>query len=269
MLGRRFIAIASIVAVAAAAGIAGPGRADGAETIAAPARSVQVIDGDSLQVGRRVLNLAGIDAPELGQLCDADGRAWPCGLDAARRIKKLLALQLGNLLCRIKTSDGMPEAAVCVVADSDLGAIQLTQGLAVATDDAPPTFRAIEDGAREAGLGIWSSRFVQPPSWRRGERLPMERDAVSTTGGWNHFPRTVFGVRLLPIPRTHYAGCVLRGMPAAGGRRVFLGPLDDGYAGIARGRANRAFCSDDEAERAGWLHIGQTAVAEGPRVPGH
>ena len=47
------------------------------------AERLSVIDGDTLQVDGDVVQLYGIDAPELGQLCESDGRLWHCGMEAA------------------------------------------------------------------------------------------------------------------------------------------------------------------------------------------
>ena len=41
---------------------------------------VAIIDGDTLQIGDRIVHLAGIDAPELGQRCMIENKDWRCGL---------------------------------------------------------------------------------------------------------------------------------------------------------------------------------------------
>ena len=47
----------------------------------------QVIDGDSLTIGGTRVRLFGIDAPERGQGCQAEGKLWLCGGLAKRRLK--------------------------------------------------------------------------------------------------------------------------------------------------------------------------------------
>ena len=43
-------------------------------------QAVRVIDGDTLEFDGQIIRLYGIDAPELGQLCDENGKPWPCGV---------------------------------------------------------------------------------------------------------------------------------------------------------------------------------------------
>jgi endonuclease YncB( thermonuclease family) len=60
---------------------------------------LSVIDGDTLQVDGAIVQLYGIDAPELGQLCQSEERLWPCGVDAALALSKLLTLNRSSLHC--------------------------------------------------------------------------------------------------------------------------------------------------------------------------
>jgi hypothetical protein len=63
------------------------------------AERLSVIDGDTLQVDGAIVQLYGIDAPELGQLCQSEERLWPCGVDAALALSKLLTLNRSSLHC--------------------------------------------------------------------------------------------------------------------------------------------------------------------------
>ncbi|WP_306419262.1 thermonuclease family protein [Loktanella sp. Alg231-35] len=59
----------------------------GTTAIAAPNGTIRVIDADTIDVGGTRVRLFGIDAPEMGQPCEKDGRTWDCGAwtrDAAR-----------------------------------------------------------------------------------------------------------------------------------------------------------------------------------------
>ncbi len=47
--------------------------------ITGPAR---IIDGDTIDIAGERIRLHGIDAPESGQTCVADGVTWPCGQSA-------------------------------------------------------------------------------------------------------------------------------------------------------------------------------------------
>ena len=63
----------------------------GASAAAAPISGAgHSIDGDSLKVGDTEVRLYGIDAPELTQTCQREGRAWSCGTDAAYQLSRLV-----------------------------------------------------------------------------------------------------------------------------------------------------------------------------------
>ena len=42
----------------------------------------RVVDGDTLVMDGKRIRLAGIDAPELRQVCQRKDRDWPCGTEA-------------------------------------------------------------------------------------------------------------------------------------------------------------------------------------------
>ncbi len=43
----------------------------------------RIIDGDTLEIAGERIRLHGIDAPESGQTCVADGKRWHCGVEAS------------------------------------------------------------------------------------------------------------------------------------------------------------------------------------------
>jgi len=48
-------------------------------------------DGDSLAIGGERMRLKGIDAPELVQSCERNGRPWACGREARDALQRLVA----------------------------------------------------------------------------------------------------------------------------------------------------------------------------------
>lgn len=126
-----------------------------------------VIDGDTLQVDGDVVQLYRIDAPELGQLCESNGRLWHCGMEAALALSKLVTLNQSSLRCSpwSKAGTGVPVPVpasapqVCEVGGEDLAVLTLRTGNSLALSGAFPDYVEAEQQARDAGLGILAQRF--------------------------------------------------------------------------------------------------------------
>ena len=187
---------------------------------------VTVIDGDSLIFEGKVVQLAGIDAPELGQRCLNQEKMWRCGLESALALRKMISF--GEIACTLQDDAPAMAAANCAVEGKDLATALLQQGYAVALADAGPTYQAAQETAREAKFGLWRGDFVEPARWRAGERLAGE-----------------------PID-TQF--CVIKGVIHEEGQRVFYVPSDEAYDRIEidPARGERMFCSDDQAILRGW-----------------
>ena len=185
-----------------------------------------VIDGDTLVVDGELVQLAGIDAPELGQRCFNDGKSWRCGLEAALALRKLIAF--GKVVCEAVESEPKTAKANCSVDDKDIAVALLQQGYAIALPEAPSPLQAAQNSAKDAKFGIWRGDFVAPASWRDGVRLPGEAED------------------------TQY--CVIKGTINEKDQRVFYVPSDEGYDAIKidPSRGERMFCSDDQAILRGW-----------------
>ncbi len=202
------------------------------------AGEVSVIDGDTLQVGGEIVQLYGIDAPELGQICYVDGEPQSCGVEAALALRKLIALAEPSFHCS-PWQDGSSRAAppgttvqVCEAGDRDVGLVLLHGGYSVALPGSFPDYAKAQEQAQEAGLGLWHSEFVPPWAWRRGERLPGEPTA-----------------------------CNIKATTSAEGRRVYYVPTDPAYdrTAIDPAEGDAWFCSDEEARLAGWRRPGEDA----------
>ncbi len=185
-----------------------------------------VIDGDTLVVEGRLVQLSGIDAPELGQRCFNDSKSWRCGLEAALALRKLIAF--GEVVCESADPESQSAQASCSVDDKDLAVALLQQGYAVALPEAPSAFQTAQNSAKEAKFGIWRGDFVAPASWRDGVRLPGEAEDPQY--------------------------CVIKGTINEKDQRVFYVPSDKGYDAIVidPSRGERMFCSDDQAILRGW-----------------
>lgn len=205
-------------------------------------QEVSVIDGDTIQLGDRIVQLFGVDAPELGQLCLHDGVASHCGMVAAFELGKLLSLQTEPLRCKPLDAVDSGGAFVCMAGRRDVAQVLLRSGFVLAAPDANPDYVEAQDSAKEAKYGLWHSRFVAPQAWRAGERLPEEAAAA----------------RLCPV----------KGIAGVGGTGLYFVPTDETYDSLRLdpARGDRRFCSDEEARQAGWRRPGEAAAAM-PAMP--
>ena len=198
---------------------------------AVKAEDVSVIDGDTLQIGPKVINLYGIDAPELGQLCFHDGRWNRCGIAAAFELKKLISY---DKPLRCETAPANKRKVICHAASVDLALVLLKAGYAVAESGSGNAYQEAEKSAREGNLGLWHMSFVTPWDWRHGRRLPGADEAEDAT-------------------------CPIKAIILETGQKHYFVPTDEKYKkiNVDPSKGERLFCSDAEARRAGWRRPGE------------
>jgi|GEM_PF-1345691 len=135
----------------------------------------RVFNGDTIRIDGRTFRLWGIDAPELIQACQLDGRNYGCGREAAAYLRTLLAPERGSaadapppqVVCEPRAADqfGRP-AAVCRLGDMDLGAEMVRAGWALAFAPHGTDYAPLEAEARAALRGLWAGSFEAPWDWR-------------------------------------------------------------------------------------------------------
>lgn len=201
----------------------------------------RVVDGDTIEVGGARVRLHGVDAPESGQSCVAQGARWPCG----RRASRALAGRLGGqtVVCEERDRDRYGRiVAVCRQGGRDINAWLVAEGWALAYRRYSREYVDEESTARAARKGIWRGEFVAPWDWRRGERL---QGAARTTR---------------PADQATSKRCNIKGnISHNSGRRIYHMPGDRDYARtrISPSRGERWFCSEAEARAAGWRRAGR------------
>jgi endonuclease YncB( thermonuclease family) len=196
--------------------------------------TIRVLDGDSLSVGSTDVRLFAVDAPELGQTCDAPGRVaggggvWACGDWAAAQVRAAYAGQRAT--CRVLDIDRYGRAVSrCAVGGADMGARIVAEGWAMAYRRYGLDYDLAEKGAAAAGRGIWSGGVEVPEAYRARVRQSAAPAA--------------------PAP----GGCAIKGNISGSGRIYHL-PGQENYdaTGINEARGERWFCSEAEAQAAGW-----------------
>lgn len=129
-----------------------------------------VIDGDTLDVAEVRVRLYGIDAPEAGQLCRRGGQSWACGAEAGKALVSAIAGR--EVRCEERDQDRYGRiVGICRAGPENLNAWMVENGWAVAYRQyGGRIYDPEEVVARVAERGIWSSEFVMPWDWRKGER---------------------------------------------------------------------------------------------------
>ena len=227
---RSILAVACVVLSAVA--LARPVHAD-------VSGRAQVIDGDSLRIGGTRIRLFGIDAPELGQGCQAEGKLWLCGGLAKLRLKERISGR--RVVCGEKDRDRYKRVvAVCRVDGEDLNAWMVSEGWAIAYRRYSQDYVDEEAAAKAAGLGLWRGDFVPPWDWRRGKRLTTApRDTDRTTP---------------PAANRDDRKCRIKGNISSKGTRIYHVPGGRYYdrTRINTSTGERWFCTEAEARAAGW-----------------
>ena len=203
---------------------------------------VRVIDGDTLQIDGHIVQLYGIDAPELGQYCERSGDLWECGVEAALFLQKTVNFEGPPIECLpwgeepAEPTGGELVVGVCQVGPKVVGLTMVQNGYAMALPDSFPDYKEAEKQAREAKLGLWRGDFVPPWEWRAGE------GTEARSSDW--------------VRR-----CNVKGALGRAGEAIYYVPTDQDYDQVAidPARGEQMFCSDEEARAAGW-----TRRSEGP-----
>ena len=125
-----------------------------------------VLDGDSLRIGRQEIRLHGIDAPEYRQTCVQGERPRRCGIEALRALEQMIGTN--PVRCTWEERDTYDRAlATCYVNGENLNARLVAAGLALAYTRYSSRYASEQQRARDAGLGVWATRFELPWRWRR------------------------------------------------------------------------------------------------------
>jgi len=132
-------------------------------------KKIQVIDGDTIHIGKLKYRFFGIDAPEIKQICEKDNIKIKCGVIA----KNVLKNKIGDKIpeCIVKDKDRYQRlVAECFVGKESLSKFMVKEGYAVAYTQYSKDFIEDEKYAKENKLGIWSMNFQVPSEYRKSLR---------------------------------------------------------------------------------------------------
>jgi endonuclease YncB( thermonuclease family) len=187
----------------------------------------KIIDGDTLEINGIRIRLEGIDAPEMAQTCQRrDGSDWRCGQAAARALENLIDDQ--PVVCSEQGTDIYSRVlGVCLANGRDLNQSMVTSGLAWAFIKYSTRYSSEEGDARRALKGVWQGTAQPPWDFRRNRWTSAETAAPS--------------------------GCAIKGNVTNKGR-IYHMPWSPWYGKVTvrAARGERWFCSEREAEAAGW-----------------
>ncbi len=157
MIG-SFFRLAAYVVCAAAAAL--PLAAPRAAETAVAGRVTRVRDGDTLEIGRTVVRLQGVAAPERGE---------PLAAEATRALSSLVAAREVRCVPDGTRSRGRV-VAVCRVAGLDVGAVLVRRGLARdCVRYSRGRYAADEEAAADAGARIRAT-YALPSYCRERQR---------------------------------------------------------------------------------------------------
>jgi len=206
-----------------------------AETITG---TVEVIDGDSLVLAGRQIRLVGIDAPEYDQTCDRAGQSWACGAEAKAQLAELVKDQ--RVECTGSERDAhLRLLAVCSAGYLEVNRSMVAGGWAVAYRTYSDAYVGEEAQAKASRVGIWDSMFVAPADFRLG-KLPRASESERTARYRAPAPRSV---------ASFAGGCVIKGNHSRRGEWIYHLP---GMPYYNQTRAEEMFCTEEQAQRAGY-----------------
>jgi endonuclease YncB( thermonuclease family) len=126
----------------------------------------RAVTGDTIRIKGQFVQLAGIESPEITQVCrDQRKRAWRCGQRARAALRRLIRRR--KLVCQSvsPTKTGRLQAS-CSIGNKNVAEQMIRRGYAFATGSVFKSFADAEDAARKAKLGIWKGEVQRPADFR-------------------------------------------------------------------------------------------------------
>ena len=127
----------------------------------------RVVSGDTITIGRYIIKLFGVAAPDISQTCaSSSGAGYRCGQQSISWLSEWLADN--EITCHIinKTERGILNG-VCLLGDYDIGAAIVNAGWAVADARQNAIYVPYQQQASANRRGLWEGEFYMPWDWQR------------------------------------------------------------------------------------------------------
>lgn len=190
-------------------------------------RRARALTGDTLRIGNALVAIDGVEAPEITQVCERGDDQWPCGKAARDALDRMVRGR--SVSCRITGErEAGIKTGVCATGEADLADKLIEDGMAFSTGFFFWTHRAgLERKARAEKNGLWAGDPERPQAWREKRWAEAKQNAPD--------------------------GCPIKGRIRSGAR-IYVLPWSTDYGSVklSTARGERWFCSESEAEAAGW-----------------
>ncbi|OKO81854.1 hypothetical protein AC628_05620 [Bradyrhizobium sp. NAS96.2] len=211
--------------------------------------SPHILDANTIEIEQTRIRLSGIEAPETDQIClDAHGHKWACGV-AAR--DALIRYSNGRTWdCQTAGVDKYGRSlGSCFIEGQDMNAWMVSSGWALSSASSTNIYVIHEVRASNAYAGLWSGAFIAPWDWRRRNKGTI---IVGVSSVPSDAQELLLGSALLSEPPS--PECLIKGTVDRNGKRIYHLPeqLSYGQIDMTKKSAERWFCSEPEAEAAGW-----------------
>ena len=131
--------------------------------------SAYVLDGDTLEIQKTRVRLAGIDAPEKAQTCQTGSQTWFCGQASSWALDQ--KTQGKTVQCQLQSKDQYGRwVAECFVNGVSLNASQVQEGWAIAYERFSKAYLPQQQWAKQNKQGIWSGTWMTPEQFRKEEK---------------------------------------------------------------------------------------------------
>jgi len=209
----------------------------------------RIVDGDTVEIGQTKIRLLGIDAPETDQIClNAKGDRRACGIAARDELTRHSNGQIWECTTTERDQYGRSLAS-CFIEGEDVSKWMVRSGWALSFVKYSHVYDADEIAAREARAGLWSGSFIAPWDWRHRNKATIMLGAASVPVNAQTILLGAVSASSAPSPE-----CLIKGNISRKGGRIYHLPGQLNYAQInmSKGLGERWFCTEAEADAAGW-----------------